>query len=250
MRHLLSKASSPVLERLARANTLCAFDFDGTLAPIVDDPLEAAMRTSTRELLGELCRLYPVAVLSGRARTDLAGKLNGAGVSSVIGNHGGETAEESGGTPGRVGLWKAILELRLPKDRGLWVEDKGLSLAVHYRRAIRKAEARNSIHAAVRGLEGLKIVGGKEVINLIESHAPTKGDALAAERDRLGCNAILYVGDDDNDEDAFGLEGDLVPVRVGRTSKSKARFYIPSQEQIDDLLRRMVDLRRTPRTQA
>src|SRR5450432_3885013 len=111
----------------------------------------------------------------------------------------------------------------------MWVEDKGLSLTVHYRQVLHKAEARHRILQVARNLVGVRAVGGKQVVNLVEENAPTKGVALAAERDRLKCNWVLFVGDDENDEDAFVLEGNVVPVRVGLKKDSHARYYLRAQ---------------------
>ncbi len=80
-------------------------------------------------------------------------------------------------------------------------------------------------------------------VNLVADDAPHKGDALAAERDRLGCNWVLYVGDDENDEEAFALDGNIVSVRIGRKLHSHARYYLRSQTEIDKLLSLLVRLR-------
>jgi trehalose-6-phosphatase len=60
----------------------------------------------------------------------------------------------------------------------------------------------------------------------------------------MRCNWVLYVGDDDNDEDAFALGGNLVPVRIGRKQRSHARYYLRTQAEIDKLLELLVVLRR------
>ncbi len=75
MRYLLSRASLPVLDRLAQERTLYAFDFDGTLSPIVEHPSRAAMRAKTRKLLERLASSQPCVIVSGRARADVLGKL-------------------------------------------------------------------------------------------------------------------------------------------------------------------------------
>src|ERR1035438_8557837 len=59
MLYLLSRASRAILKRLAQERTLCAFDFDGTLSPIVEHPDQAVMGDKTRSLLGRLAALYP-----------------------------------------------------------------------------------------------------------------------------------------------------------------------------------------------
>jgi trehalose-6-phosphatase len=87
------------------------------------------------------------------------------------------------------------------------------------------------------------VFGGKDVVNVVGRLAPHKGDALAAERDRLQCNWVLYLGDDENDEDAFALGGNIVPVRIGRKQRTHARYYLRTQTEIDDLLELLVRLR-------
>src|SRR5580698_11101963 len=106
MRYILSKDSRILIARLAREKTLCAFDFDGTLSPLVEHPDRARMRAPTRKLLRSLAALYPCMVVSGRARADVIEKLNGANVVQVIGNHGAETES----TPNQCHLerWKAV----------------------------------------------------------------------------------------------------------------------------------------------
>ncbi|MEP6960764.1 MAG: trehalose-phosphatase [Acidobacteriota bacterium] len=244
MRSILSRESNALLSRLAHEKTLCAFDFDGTLAPIVEHPDQAGMRDQTRRLLVRLAALYPCVILSGRTRADLLGKLRGVDVEKVIGSHGAESSgpKNKSARP-QVQRWKAAIELELGPVPGLWVEDKGLSLAVHYRQAGSKAEVQRRIHKAVQNLERARVFGGKHVVNVVVDGDPDKGTALTAERDRLRCDWVLYVGDDDNDEDAFAIGGNLVGVRVGRKLKTHARYFLRSQPEINLLLERMVDLR-------
>ena len=242
MHYLLSRDSRSIVTRLAQERTLCAFDFDGTLSPIAAHPDRAGMRVRTRNLLRSLAALYPCVIVSGRARADVIRKLGGVNVASVIGNHGAETKTTP--NPHLAAGWKTVLDLEVASLPGLWVEDKGLSLAVHYRQSTQKAEARRRILAATRKLKHVRVFGGKQVVNLVVDQAPDKGDALAAERDRLGCNWVLYVGDDENDEDAFALGGNIVPVRIGRKQRSHARYYLRRQAEIDELIELLVRLRK------
>jgi len=260
MRYLLSRASRPILARLAQERTLCAFDFDGTLAPIAEHPDQAAMRERTRLLLTQLASLYPCVILSGRTRADLIGKFGGVGIERVIGSHGAETGSldstgsetattHNGGSRAhrrpRLEQWKAAIELHLGGVPGVWIEDKGLSLAVHYRQASRKAEARRRILHATQDLEQARVFGGKAVVNLALAGDPHKGIALAAERDRLGCSHVLFAGDDDNDEEAFAIGGNIVAARVGWKSRTNAGYYLRSQEEIDTLIETLVELRKS-----
>lgn len=242
MRYILSRDSRPVVTRLAQEKTLCAFDFDGTLSPLVEHPDRARMRARTRRLLRSLAGLYPCMVVSGRARADVMEKLDGANVAQVIGNHGAET--ETTLHPQQVQQWKTELAAALEPLAGVWIEDKGLSLAVHYRQSRKKEEACRRIFAAGRKLKHVRIFGGNQVVNLVADTAPDKGDALAAERSRLGCDWVLYVGDDENDEDAFSLDGNVVPVRVGRKQRSHARYFLRTQGEIDRLIELLVTLRK------
>jgi len=243
MRYFLSHSSRPVALRLARERTLCAFDFDGTLAPIVEHPDRARMPAGTRRLLIRLARYYPCTIISGRARRDLLGKLSGVSVARAIGNHGAETEGVPPGERRQVERWASALSSALAESPGVWIEDKGLSLAVHYRQAPEKSEVRRLISEAAAGLRHVRVFGGKLVVNVVSDCSPDKGAALAAERDRLGCNWVLYVGDDENDEDAFALNGNVVPVRIGRKRTSHARYYLREQAEIDRLLELMLELR-------
>jgi trehalose 6-phosphate phosphatase len=94
MRPLLSPENVDVLAQFACSRVLLAFDFDGTLAPIVHDRDGATMRTETADSFESLCKLYPCAVISGRSKDDVSSRLGAAAVKYVIGNHG----LEPGGT--------------------------------------------------------------------------------------------------------------------------------------------------------
>jgi trehalose 6-phosphate phosphatase len=231
-----------MVTRLAQERTLCAFDFDGTLAPIAAHPDKARMRKRTRDLLRRVATLYPCIVVSGRNRADVLEKLSGVHVAGVLGNHGAE----SGKTPEPrrdVERWKAALELELDSMPGTWIEKKAFSLAIHYRQSPHKAETRRRIFAAAGKLKNVRVFGGKQVVNVVGKLAPHKGDALAAERDRLQCNWVLYFGDDENDEDAFALVGNIVPVRIGRKQRTHARYYLRTQMEMNKLFELLVRLR-------
>ena len=243
MRYFLSENCRPVALRLAEERTLCAFDFDGTLAPIVEHPDLARMRARTRRLLTRLSRAYPTVVISGRSRADLLRHLGDIPVARAVGNHGAETTRPDRASLRLAETWALAIGPALASLKGVWIENKGASLAIHYRQARNKTQARTAILAAVGELPETRTVGGKLVVNLMPAGAPGKGAAVALLRDRLRCRTILYVGDDDNDEDAFALEADIAPVRVGRSRNSSARYFLKQQEEIDALLDLMIGLR-------
>src|SRR6185437_6010569 len=133
MKHLLSNNNLEALRQLAWSNVLLGFDYDGTLAPIVDVPAAARMRARTRELLERVAGAYPSVVISGRSQADIMRRTRGIRLREVIGNHGLEPRHYSGPIAGDVRRWVAKLEARLAGIPGLFVEDKVFSIAIHYR---------------------------------------------------------------------------------------------------------------------
>ncbi len=239
MRYLLARSNREVLEQFACSRMLLALDFDGTLAPIVSDPDRAALRPSTRRLLRRAAERHPCVVISGRARADVLPRVRGTGVAAVIGNHGSEPGPAGGGARRAVRRWKADLLRRLGGLEGVWIEDKGLSLAVHYRRSPARKAARERILAAASRLKGARVLGGRLAINIVPADAPHKGQALERARARFGCDTAVFVGDDETDEDVFALDqpGRLLTIRVGRSRRSVAGYFIRGQIEIDRVLR-------------
>ena len=89
MKHLLSREGCLALEAVLRAQPLLAFDFDGTLAPIVARPDDAHVAVAVSQRLDRLARLRPLAVVTGRAVGDVARRL-GFTPQFIVGNHGAE----------------------------------------------------------------------------------------------------------------------------------------------------------------
>jgi trehalose 6-phosphate phosphatase len=221
------------LDRFARDRLLVALDYDGTLAPIVRDRRHAVMRQRTRELLAQVARIYPTAVITGRARKDLAPLVAEIPLACTVGNHGAEWGKRDARTKRLVTRWRRALRTL----RGVDIENKGYSLALHYRRARDKRRARAAIMSAVGRLPQVRIATGKQVINLLPARAPDKGQALLKLIEDLRCDAAIFIGDDVTDEDAFALDQPrLLTVRVGHRRDSLARFFIERQRDIDHLL--------------
>ena len=203
MTYLFTRANQELLEMFSWSNVLLAFDYDGTLAPLVNVPARATMRASTRRLLRQASKLYPCVVISGRSQGDASGRLRGIAVRRVVGNHGAEPSHGAKAIRRRVQQWLPVLKTRLSQRQGVAVEDKGFSVAVHYRQARRRSAARQAILAAARSLADVRIIGGKLTVNLLVPDAPHKGLALERERAHFACDTVIYVGDDETDEDVF-----------------------------------------------
>lgn len=246
MMNVLAARNRALLQQFAWSRVLLAFDYDGTLAPIVNRPDAARMRTRTQALLETVAERYPCAVISGRARADTRRRVRGVRLVEVVGNHGLEPGSDPRRAAAVAGHWAARLEHELRGLRGVVVEDKGPSVAVHYRRARVKRAARRAIAAAIRGLgPGVRSLPGKLVVNVLPVGAPHKGLALQRLRARVGADTAIYVGDDGTDEDVFSLDepGRLLSIRVGPSARSAAPYYVRNQAEVDRLLAALASLR-------
>lgn len=244
MKYILGDSGKKLLQSMAMANTLFAFDFDGTLAPIVKDPEAAFMKDSVLQALKKLARKRKVAIISGRSIEDLKKRVPKD--LQLVGNHGLEGLP--GGARNLDTLSKVISEWRkqLAKSKGfsdpeIRVEDKEFSLAIHYRNSRAKKEAKRDIFSMVSELQpSPRVIMGKSVFNLVPPGAPHKGVALLELMSHHSFNAAFYIGDDDTDEDLFSLPDQrILTVRVGKKKTSQAQFYLDRQSEIKALLDRI-----------
>ncbi|MBL8743283.1 MAG: trehalose-phosphatase [Myxococcales bacterium] len=242
---VLSPAQKGILEQYAWSNVLLAFDFDGTLSPIVRDRDTAGMRATTHRLLAAVTKLYPCAVISGRSRTDVAARLNGLPVRFVVGNHGLEPNNAMPRFARAATTLREQLAPMLVDVQGVEIEDKQFSLAIHYRKSRAKRAAKRAIIDALAHCDlAHRIVPGKLVFNLLPEGAPHKGVALRELRRKAGVDTAIYVGDDVTDEDVFQLSDlGVLGIRVGADARSAASYCVRDQRSVDRLLSRLVMLR-------
>jgi trehalose 6-phosphate phosphatase len=230
-------------------DTLLAFDFDGTLAPIVADPNRAALPRGTTLLLRGLSRLWPVALISGRRASDLKSRSRFRLV-AWVGNHGMEGIpgrEESSRQAARqVSGWKRTLENALAEFPDLVVEDKKYSLTIHYRASGRRASRKRFLLSLAASLRPApRILPGKCVLNLLVPGHPHKGDALRALLKEGRFRRAIFVGDDDTDEDVFRLRDPRIhSIRIGRRKSSLANAYLRNQAEMERLLQFLLESRR------
>jgi trehalose 6-phosphate phosphatase len=197
------------------------------------------MRPATGERLRRLAERRRVAIITGRAVADITPRLDGIPLAALVGNHGLEPSEAMRGARETVARWVPELRARIGGMAGVVLEDKGGSLALHYRQAAAPREAQAAIVAAVGALgAGVRLMEGLAVVNVIPAGAPTKGDALLRLCREFEAQAVLYVGDEETDEDAFAVLDDAVSlgVRVGRSDRSRAPYYVQGQGEVDVLL--------------
>lgn len=247
MQHLLTAEGEAALALMAARSTLLAFDFDGTLAPIAPRPELVQVPTGVADRLHRLSKRVALAVITGRSLADVAPRL-GFEPQYLVGNHGAEGAL---GWSAPMQDWAVAVHARLAQHAeplataGVTVEDKGYSLALHYRLAPDAQRAVRAIEAALDGLDAShRIFGGKCVLNVAPADAPDKGEALQQLVREAGVAGALFVGDDVNDEPAFACaQAHWVTVRIGPDGQdSKARFYLRSTDEVVAMLDRLLVL--------
>lgn len=245
---VLGPGAAETLRRYARSATLIGLDFDGVLAPIVPDRDRARVSPETRRVLAAVARRYPCVVVSERRLEDLQPRLTGIPLRAVRGNFGNEPALSGRRPPIRVREWAETLRLRLALQDGVFVEDKGFSIAVHYLEATSRSRARTAIADVASGFRGARIIDGALAFSILPVRAADKGTTLQDLRRALGCTRAIYVGDDATDEDAFMSASPqrLVSIRVGPAAPTQARFRLDRQADLLTLLRRLTALRPTP----
>ncbi|MCC6707839.1 MAG: trehalose-phosphatase [Gammaproteobacteria bacterium] len=248
MKHIFSADGKAALRRVIAHTPLLAFDFDGTLAPLVTNPQDAVMPLSVMRRISRLAALLPVAIITGRTVSDVSTRL-GFEPRYVIGNHGAEGLEEQSRDLYRnvLDAPRALLALHQEqlREHGIQLEDKGLSIALHYRMARDRDEAAAWIRTLLAPIDApLTLSFGKCVVNVTPAHAPDKGAALKRLVAMEGAAAAVFLGDDVNDESAFAVaERHWLTVRVGNPAmRSAAHYFLDDHAQVAVLLQDMIDL--------
>ncbi len=232
---------------------LLLLDYDGTLTPIVRRPDEARLTGSVRRLLRLLVRSMPVVVVSGRALPNLR-RLVGVPALRYVASHGLVYQEPRArvrwlGRPvsrGEVRHWGRALEQAAEGIRGAFVEDKGLSVALHDRlvpAGDRAPLRRRALRALAPWLadERVTLVRGKHVLEVRPAGPWNKGTAVAALlREPWAAGRVpVYFGDDRTDFDAFAaLRGRGLSVRVGgRRHAAGEDAWVPGTRAVESVLR-------------
>ena len=246
----------PRVSQLIRqaGRVLLLFDYDGTLTPIVDRPDLAVLAPETKALLASLSRdeRFILGIISGRSLDDVRGRV---GVSGLVyaGNHGLEiqgpgldfihpAAEELRETQGRV---YARLREEFVDAPGVILEDKGLTLSLHYRLTpqeyVDNVEKKFADTVAPFLAEGqLQIARGKKVLEVRPTGPWNKGTAITKIGETYGSSALsVFFGDDVTDEDGFAVvqEGEGIAVMVGPAGQpTQALYRVDSPQEVVETL--------------
>ncbi len=257
MKYLFAHWNS-VRRRISGKYAALLLDYDGTLTPIVKTPDRARIPEQIKQLLKALsanpgCTLT---IISGRCLKDIKKKV---GLRNVVysGNHGLQIEGpnirfEAPVTPDYKTILQKIkneLKQMLSPVRGILLEDKGLSLALHYRLTNKKEVpfVRRAFYQVVLPylrLGKIKTETGKKVFEIRPATEWDKGKAvlwvLSKQKSHSRAKPILpiYVGDDATDENAFrALKNKGLTIFVGNPKKSYAKYYLRNTKEVSKFLK-------------
>lgn len=237
-------ASSPSL--------LLGLDFDGTLAPLVDDPTASRMIDSAREALETLTDVpgVTIALITGRAIDSI--RMVGDPLPSwwLVGSHGVEIVSpeerEHYSTPNLVpeALEEGFLEI-VRGHVGSRFEKKPFGVALHTRGMDSSSAlaAEHDAHSFLEKFDGggtIRLGHGIVEYALKPGH---KGEGIRALRERLSVDRVFFAGDDRTDEDGFGVLEHLdIGVRVG-DGETAASHRVKDAHEVAEVLWHLHSLR-------
>ena len=245
----LSSAWPEVIARIREADQrLLLLDFDGTLVGLRRHPDDVRFSERGRKILRQLVghKNLTVAVVSGRELEKIQTLVGVEGI-RYVGLHGaeraGETTVPSIAARQMVEASLKAAQAGLAGLRGIEIEDKHLSFAVHYRGARQPAtEAASRVVGDIVATSNdkLRILSGKKVWEVLPREFPGKGVAVLELLARLPEKKIaIYFGDDETDEEAFSVLPGHITVNVGSGVNSHASFYVQSPSEVLQFLARL-----------
>ena len=239
------------IRRLARVPTLLvACDYDGTMAPLVDNPMEATPNRDAVLAIRSLAEQTNthVTVISGRSLRDLATLSRFPEEVRLVGSHGGEfdlgfASQLSDELVDRRRELTQAVRL-LGKKYDALVEEKPTGVTFHLR-GLDDDAATSARDALVRGpasWDGIHTRNGHDIVEMavIETN---KGWALETIRSQVGASAVVFLGDDVTDEDGFRtLAGPDVGIKVG-DGQTSAEFRVKDTDTVAQILALLSELR-------
>ncbi len=238
------------MRRLSAMPSLLAFDLDGTLAPLVPLPANAKVPAHTAAYLKALSRVWPLSVITGRAINDAKDRL-GFTPQYLLGNHGAEReyVPASAAMITRLNRCREHFQRHKAAMQARWIvlEDKGLSLALHYSLCPNVPLVRTWLDRLIEPVnQEICTSHGHNVMNITPIDAPDKGDGLLDIMHDCRASHALVMGDDVNDEVAFEKAPvGSVTVRISSSQEpTQAKFRLSTQSQVDRVLTTLLALRR------
>lgn len=244
------------LQNLVRTRQLLvALDFDGTLAPEVDEPHKARALPAAHAAILRLLELpnTRVALISGRALDSLIEVANLPDSVLLFGSHGIELRLDhpdydmalSPEEQARRSALGTVLGGVADSFEKVWMEEKPAGFALHTRLATEEdshlAHLR-ALNETAATLDGLTVRAGKNVLEF-SVRSTTKGEAIEQLRRYTGATAVFFAGDDVTDEDAFAaLVADDVGLKSG-DGQTLASFRVPGPEAVASAISLLAELR-------
>jgi trehalose 6-phosphate phosphatase len=228
-------------------------DYDGTLSPIALRPELAALPEGTRDVLRRLAARFPVVIVSGRGREDVAALVGLDGL-AYAGSHGFDIAgppslrlEVGEGIPEKIETAADRVRRDLKGIPGVLVEPKRFAVSVHFRLADEKdvPKIERAVDEAVAATPGLRKAHGKKLFELRPDLDWDKGQALLWLLDALDLDRTdvlpFYIGDDLTDEDAFRAVADRgVGILVAEEPReTAARYGLRDTGEVREVLERL-----------
>lgn len=252
----LSPNLDAALRRFAASeNLLVCLDFDGCVAELVVDAMEARPVQANGEAVQRLAGMDGVtlAYVSGRPLQALRQLASPPAGTLLVGSHGAEKflGEHSLGLQlsaaqdaARRSLLEA-LESISARHEGAWLERKPAGGALHVRRIDDDAHAESVLEEARTALStiaGVHLKEGKKILEAVVVQS-TKGEAIEELRELTTPDAVFFAGDDVTDEHGFAVLGESdIGVKVG-VGETQAGHRIPDPASLAEVLNRMADLR-------
>jgi len=236
-----------IAERVRSARRLALFlDFDGTLAPFRLRPEQVKLSERTRRALRRLvCEAgVKVFVVSGRRRADVENRVGVPGV-HCFGLHGWEGPTARPPSPAARLLRQARQQLRksLAGLRGVWIEEKGPTFAVHVREAAASAarQAGAIVQQVMECFEpDLRLLPGNQVWEVTPQELEGKGAKVRALLRQMPAATLpIFLGDDTTDESAFAVLHHGITVCVGARQPTLARFGLLGPREVQRFLQKL-----------
>jgi len=251
-RHLL-EAWPQIRRQMRQARRLALLtDFDGTLAPIRSAPDEARLSSPVHNLLDAISKSgVTVGIISGRSLADLRTRVGLPGA-WYVGTHGFSLCRPKGRplflatTEQKRAVARARRKLarQLGGLEGVYLEPKDASVAIHYRKAPWRSrlQALDSVRNVLQESPGLRLLRGKSVWELLPDSPASKWSAIQyiLRHELRGRRLVFYLGDDSSDEKVFEKLKDIT-VAVGKSSQTRARFFLRSPGEVRQFLRNFRD---------
>lgn len=232
---------------IKRHNPIIGLDFDGTLVGIQPNPEAVRLTAEAQEVLERLSKRYECAIITGRMLTDIQKKVPIAGF-HFVGTHGTQILKKDGSlweyenprwTEWRQERWEEFCAWA--QAHGARIEDKRLSVAIHYRGSSQEQWWRSQAGPLLKNWFGdvAVVMDGIKAWNVTPEGAPHKGASALSLCQQTGHDALVFFGDEATDENVFRLsQVKVFGVKVGEGATA-ASYRLGSPDEVVAVLKQL-----------